>query len=106
MAKDQEINTDLFSKTEEEAQADLADLEKGNIRPTGVGLREGEIQALDGMGAQLGEILDTKPVARNALIRLAVREFIKAVRAEPDGIRKLAEEYFSTPDKPKPDIKY
>jgi len=69
-------------------------------------LREGEIETLDGMGAQLGEILDTKPVARNALIKLAVREFIKAVRAEKDGVRKLAARYFSTPDKPKPDINY
>jgi len=31
---------------------------------------------------------------------------IAAVRSEDDGLRKLAERHFTTPDKPKPDINY
>ena len=44
-------------------------------------VREGEIQAQDGMGVQLGDILDTKLIIRNALIRLAMRKFIIVVRS-------------------------
>jgi metal-responsive CopG/Arc/MetJ family transcriptional regulator len=54
---------------------DLADLEEGNIKQSGVGLRAGEIKALDAIGAELGG------VARNALIRYAVRLLIHEYRA-------------------------
>ena len=51
------------------------------------------------MGVQLGYILDTKPIIRNALICLAMRKFIIVVRSEDGAILKLAERYFRTPDK-------
>ena len=61
---------DIFKKTEPgSGEPDFSDLDRGNIQSTGVGLRAGEIDALDSIGAALGGHLDTKPVARNALIR-------------------------------------
>ena len=69
---------DIFKKTETESgEPDFSDLDRGNIQSTGVGLRQGEIDALDTIGAALGGYLDTRPVARNALIRLAARQFIE-----------------------------
>lgn len=71
---------DIFSKTTTETDqvskpVDLSDLEDGIIRQTGVGLRTGEIEALDAIGSDLGG------VSRNALIRYGVRLLIREYRA-------------------------
>lgn len=50
-------------------------LDEGNIRQTGVGLRQGEIDALETIGAELGG------VARNALLRTGARLVIALYRA-------------------------
>jgi hypothetical protein len=50
------------------------DLDEGNIRPVGVGLTVGEVKALDEIAGELG-------IARNALLRYAVRDFIKRCRS-------------------------
>ncbi len=45
----------VFKRTEVAAGGpDLSDLDEGNIQSTGVGLRKGEILALDAIGAALG----------------------------------------------------
>lgn len=80
---------------------EISDLDEGVIKATGVGLKEGEIAALEAIGMQLGELLGTEAVARNALVRIAVRELIKAHRA---GTIDLAA-YFEKPAKPKPRLK-
>ena len=60
----------------------ISDPLAGNIRPVGVGLREGEITALDQIGVELGQLLDSeKPIARNSLIRIAVRRMIQDLRS-------------------------
>lgn len=88
----------LFSKTE-------GDLDAGNIRPTGVGLREGEIGALDLIGVQMGLFLDSEPVARNTLMRIAIRRMIEAYQSGELTREELAK-YFETPDKPQPKLKF
>lgn len=76
MAKKPLINPDMFARTTPEPPpADNSDLEEGNIRPVGVGLRAGEVQALDNIAAELGGI------PRNQLMRFAVRWFILQFRA-------------------------
>lgn len=59
----------VFSKTETEAGADL-DLDAGRVRPIGVGLRDGEIAALDSIAA-------SNQTSRGSLIRIAIRFFIR-----------------------------
>jgi hypothetical protein len=76
------------------------DLDQGNIRPTGVGLREGEIQAVDALGAELGAMLESEPIARNALIRIAVRRLIVDLRSGAMSYDDLGA-YFTKPKKPK-----
>lgn len=74
MAKKQTVSMNIFDKTTPSAPPqDNSDLDRGNIKPTGVGLSEGEIAALDAMGAEY-------ELARNALIRIATRLFIFAYR--------------------------
>lgn len=89
----------VFSKTDqtapERAPVDLSDLDSGNIRQSGVGLRDGEIQALDAIGGELGG------VSRNALIRYAVRLLIHEYRA---GRLDLAA-HVVTPPPPKKRLK-
>lgn len=89
----------VFSKTEattpQGQPIDLTDLDKGNIQQTGVGLREGEMLALSQIGDELGG------VARNALIRYAVRMLIHEYRA---GRLDLAGEV-ETPPPPKKRLK-
>jgi len=93
---------DIFRKTESAAGGpDLSDLDRGTIQSTGVGLRLGEIEALDAIGAALGDRLGTESVARNALIRLAARRLIIEYRA---GKLDLLP-YFETPEKPKPKLR-
>lgn len=96
MAKQSSGLGDLFKKTEQDpGEVDISDLEKGNIRSTGVGLREGEIMALDAIGDSLGGI------ARNALIRFAVRRFLIGYRA---GLIDLSE-YVEEPPPPKKQLR-
>lgn len=79
MAKKPDL-TDIFTSTAgaqpaaPQAAADNSDLDAGNIRPLGVGLRAGEVEALDNIAAKYG-------IARNALLRFAVRYFILQFRA-------------------------
>lgn len=54
--------------------ADNSDLDAGSVRPSGVGLREGEIAALDAIAARYD-------IARNALLRLGARRLIMDFRA-------------------------
>lgn len=76
MAKETKLN--VFAKTDTSARGQApganADLDAGNIKAVGVGLRAGEVAALDAIAGELG-------IARNALIRFAVRWFILEVRA-------------------------
>jgi hypothetical protein len=79
MAKDKELGTgELFRKTEPEETkpwpADNSDINEGRIWANGVGLRTGEIAALDAIGKKYD-------LARNALIRYAVRKLILDWRA-------------------------
>ena len=109
MAKQKlEILTKTGSDPTQEApqpdQADLTDLERGNIRPTGVGLREGEIDALDGIGAALGDHLESQAIARNALIRIAVRSLLEGYLGGEITLDDLAAR-FTVPEKPKPKMK-
>jgi hypothetical protein len=82
---------DLFKKTEAEPwPADNSDLDEGNIRPSGVGLREGEIRALD-------EIAAVYDIARNAVLHYAARRLILDYRAGKVDLSNLVE----IPVKPK-----
>ena len=74
-------------------------LDKGNIRATGVGLREGEIAAVDALGISIGDAMDSEPIARNALIRVAVRRLLMSVYNKELTIGDLCG-YFSKPQKP------
>lgn len=96
--------SDLFKKTEPgPGRADQSDLDRGNIRATGVGLREGEISALDAIGTAVGAYLDAETVSRNSIIRIATRRLILAYRSGELGIADIAA-YFHTPEKPKPKL--
>lgn len=53
---------------------DNSDLDSGKVRASGVGLKDGEIAALD----KMAKWFDT---SRNGLIRLAVRQFLLDYRA-------------------------
>lgn len=57
-----------------QAPADNTDLDTGRIVSSGVGITEGELQALD----SLAERFNT---TRNSLMHMAVRDFIERVRA-------------------------
>lgn len=92
MAKKQTGLEDLFKKTEARPAGgvDLSDLDRGNIKATGVGLKEGEIAALDAIAESLN-------LARNALMRFAVRWFLMEYRAG----RVDPGEYLEEPPPPK-----
>jgi len=96
----------VFSKTGAQSAAARQDfdLDRGNIKSTGIGLREGEIAALDQIGAELGDLLGTEPVARNAVMRLAVRAFLETIRDGEMTPADLAGQ-FERPEKPKPRLK-
>jgi len=96
----------LFQRTEPgnvAARSDF-DLNTGNIRATGVGLRAGELQALDIIGAEMGELLGTEPIARNAIMRLLIRQVLEAYQAGDITAADLIGR-FSKPDKPKAKLK-
>ena len=88
---------ELFDKTK-------GDLDAGNIRATGVGLREGEIAALDTIGQELGDYLDAEPIARNAISRLAIRRFIEAYQMG-ELTPEVLSGYFERPDRPQPKLR-
>ncbi len=96
MAKRTQNLDNIFAKTEPAQGGDLADLDAGRIRPTGVGLKEGEIAALDALGQELGGI------SRNALIRFAVRYLIAQTRAGEIDLGQYAQ----APEKPKKSLKF
>lgn len=96
MAKKSKL--DLFAKTG-------GDLDAGNIKPVGVGLREAEIAALDNICAELGAYLNTEPTPRNAVMRIAIRRFIEAYLAGELSAADLGA-YFERPEKPKPRLKF
>jgi hypothetical protein len=108
MAKKQPDLTNIFAKTEPgqtgQAPADNSDLDNGNIKSTGVGLREGEIAALDAIGRQLGDFLQSEPVARNAITRIAIRRMIEDYRAGKITLDELGA-YFDRPEKPQPRLR-
>lgn len=91
-------------KTRQPPGDETSDLDRGNIRSTGVGLRDGEIEALDLIGGELGERLGSEPIARNALIRDAVRRFIFAYRSGEITPEELLGK-FEVPKQPKPKYK-
>ena len=80
-----------------EGQADV-------IKATGVGLRISEIAALDELGAELGKHLDSESIARNALMRLAIKRLLDAYEQGDLTLADLAE-YFERPEKPQPKLK-
>lgn len=71
------------------------DLDTGKIKPMGVGLKTGEIEALDG-------IVEERRVSRNSLMRFAIRWFITQYRA---GNVDLSE-YIKEPPQPKKTLDY
>jgi hypothetical protein len=103
---DKQKPLEVFRKTTPgpTGQPDISDLDAGNIKSTGVGIREGELQALDLLGAELGEYLGADPVARNAIMRIAIRRFLEDYRAGRLTLADLAER-FTTPAKPQPKLK-
>lgn len=107
MAKKDELDN-IFKRTDPgpgtAANDDSSYLDHGPVRATGVGLREGEIAAIDLIGAQLGELLGTKEISRNALLRVAARRLIFAIRSGELPLSELAK-HFEKPDKPRARIK-
>lgn len=67
---------EVFSRTGpgEQPPEDMTDLDAGNVRPIGIGLREGEISALDTIAAEYG-------ISRGGVMRIALRLFIRDFRA-------------------------
>ena len=88
MAAKKTVNLDsIFAKTEPQAtpaKGENSDLDSGNIRPSGVGLREGEIKALDDIAAVFG-------LSRNALLHFAARRLILDYRAGRLDLSELVE---------------
>ena len=77
----------VFSKTEPDpvpAGGDLSDLDRGRIISQGVGLTEGELDALQALAAQLG-------VKRNGLMRFAIRRFLQQVLAGEIDLAQFVE---------------
>jgi hypothetical protein len=81
------------------------DLDRGKIKPISVGLREGEIGLLEAIGAKVGDLLEGQPVARNAIMRIAIRDFLEAYLSGEKTTAELAD-LFETPEKPKPKLKF
>lgn len=95
MAKKQDL-TNILAKTEPAAPpADNSDLDEGNIQTTGIGLREGEIKALDTIAGSL-------ELSRNAVMRFAVRWFLLQHRAGKIDLSEFIEQ----PPPPKKQLRY
>jgi phage terminase Nu1 subunit (DNA packaging protein) len=77
----------VFSKTEPDpapAGGASSDLDRGRIISQGVGLTEGELDALQALAAQLG-------VKRNGLMRFAIRRFLQQVLAGEIDLAQFVE---------------
>jgi hypothetical protein len=100
-----EKKLDVFKKTGAPGAArDAFKLDEGNIKATGVGLREGELQALEMIGAEVGELLGTEPVARNAIMRMVIRDYLEKYLLGETAAADLAGR-FERPQKPKARVK-
>jgi hypothetical protein len=89
MAKKQPDMSNIFARTErgDASQETMGneDLDRGNIQATGIGLRKGELEALQVIADELG-------VARNAVMRFLVRWAIMQYRQGKVDIARFAEE--------------
>jgi len=80
MAKKQQDLTNIFAKTgaaqpsPATAHAWDFDLDDGLIRSMGIGLKDGEVKALETVAARYG-------IKRNAVGRIAVRFFLREIEA-------------------------
>ncbi len=79
----------VFSKTEPEPGASFA-LDSGHVRPVGIGLRDGEIAALDTIAGGYG-------LSRGSLMRIALRLFIRSYEAGQVDLSP----YVAIPETPK-----
>lgn len=71
------VDDDMFASTTPQEPADPnanADLDEGRILSSGVGLKQGELAAIDNLAEQYG-------TTRNALLHIAIRYFIVKVRS-------------------------
>jgi hypothetical protein len=78
----------IFARTEPDATTavvDTSDLDQGNIRAVGVGLTGGEMAAVQAIADSLG-------LARNAVLRYAVRWFVLQYRAGRIDLAKSVQE--------------
>lgn len=94
-----------FESVPSATQPDIADLDDGKIVSTGIGLREGELRALEKIGADLGALMNAEPIARNAVMRLLIRLAIVDYRAGRLRIEDLMDN-FTRPEKPQPKLKF
>lgn len=106
MAKERQ-RLGVLAKTETTPQPGQPgpDLEAGIVRPVGVGLRDGEIAALDTIARDVGIELSGDPdrpdaVSRNSLCREAIRRFIKAYYAGNTNAAELAS-LWEKPEQPR-----
>ena len=76
------LGLSVFSKTEPAPAG--GDLDRGRIISQGVGLTEGELDALQALAAQLG-------VKRNGLMRFAIRRFLLQVLAGEIDLAQFVE---------------
>ena len=93
-----EVQDSINDETEQApgVEFDVSDLDSGNIQSTGVGLRKGEIEALDAIGESLGGI------SRNALIRWSVRRFLIQYRSGEIDLSA----YVKEPEPPKSSLRF
>lgn len=105
MAKQKPDMSNIFAKTETPKQSIDFDLDQGNIRPVGVGLRGGEVAGLEAVAQAITEHLGCEPLARNAIARLAIRRFLEGWFAGDITIDDLAS-HFQLPEKPQPKLKF
>ena len=78
----------VFARTEGEPNPVItgnADLDRGNIQATGIGLRRGELDALQAMANDLD-------VARNSIMRWGLRWFIMQYRSGKVDLSQFIEE--------------
>jgi hypothetical protein len=88
MGKKQTGVENIFARTEPigaDQPVDTSDLNEGNIRAVGVGLTGGEMAAVQAIADSLG-------LARNAVLRYAVRWFVLQYRAGRIDLAKSVQE--------------
>ena len=91
-----EPNINIFSKTEQADYqgVDITDLDAGRTIPQGVGLKEGTINALQGLAEKYG-------ISRNALMKFAIRRFFLDLRAGKINLT----DFIEIPSEPKRKLK-